>query len=269
MRGESVNQRIARLASAQHGVVSREQLLALGLSGSAIDRRLQSGQLHRLYQGVYLVGHAVPPPYAREMGAVLACGAGAVVSHLSSAHLWALLPYPARPRPIDVTVSSGGSRRQPGIRLHRVRHLHRRDVRTCRRVPVTTPARTLLDLAGSDRLRVFEQARAEAERRRLVTPRHLEAVLERNGRRPGVAALRAALASDANPAWTRSRAEDRFLSVIRSAGLPPPETNVRLGPYEVDFLWRRERLVVEVDSFEFHSSRAPPSSATGCATPTF
>jgi very-short-patch-repair endonuclease len=226
------------------------------LTPAAIDSRVKAGRLYPLHRGVYLVGHPIPPPFAWEMAAALACGDGAVISHRSAAYVWALLPYPANPRPIHVTVHGRQPGEKPGIRVHRVRHLHPRDVRTCRRIPVTTPARTILDLAGSERFRVFEQARAEAERRRLVTRGHLEAVLERNARRPGVAVLRAALASDAGPAWTRSEAEERFLSLVRSAGLPHPETNVRLGPYEVDFLWRRERLVVEIDSFEFHSSRA-------------
>jgi very-short-patch-repair endonuclease len=189
------------------------------------------------------------------MAAVLACGDGAVVSHRSAAHLWALLPYPAPQHPIDVTVPSRHSRLRPGIRVHRVDRLDPRDVRTHNRVPVTTPARTLLDLAAESP-RAFEQALAEAETRHLVTHRHLEAVLERNARRPGAGVLRAALARDASPAWTRSEAEERFLALIRKAGLPAPETNVRLGPYEVDFLWRPERLIVEVDGFRFHSSRA-------------
>ena len=190
------------------------------------------------------------------MAAVLACGDGAVVSHRSAAHLWALLPYPAQQRPINVTVRSRHSRLRPGIRVHRVGRLDPRDVRTYNRVPVTTPARTLLDLAGAESPRAFEQALAEAETRRLVTRRHLEAVLERNRKRPGAGVLRAALARDASPAWTRSEAEERFLALIRKAGLPAPETNVQLGPYEVDLLWRAERLIVEVDGFRFHSSRA-------------
>jgi very-short-patch-repair endonuclease len=190
------------------------------------------------------------------MGAVLACGDGAVVSHLSAAHLWSLLPYPAHRRHVDITVSGRDRRGHRGIRVHRVRHLHPRDVSTFKRIPVTTPARTILDLAGTEAFRVFEQALAEAQARRLVTRRHLEAVLERNARRPGAGVLRAALANDAEPALTRSEAEERFLSLVREAGLPAPETNVRLGAYEVDLLWRKERLVIEVDSFQFHSSRA-------------
>jgi very-short-patch-repair endonuclease len=209
-----------------------------------------------MFRGVYLVGHRIAPLGAWEIAAVLACGKGAVVSHLSAARLLTLLPYPAQPRPIHVTVCGRQPNARPGIRRHRVRHLDPRDIRTRNRITVTTPARTILDLAGSEPHRVFERALAEAQARRLVTRRHLEAVLERNRRRPGAGVLRAALASEATPAWTRSEAEERFLALIRSAGLPPPEANVRLGPHEVDFLWRTKRLVVEVDGFRFHSSRA-------------
>jgi very-short-patch-repair endonuclease len=189
------------------------------------------------------------------MAAILACGAGAVVSHLSAAHLWALLPYPAKPRPIHVTVS-GRHPRHRGIRVHRVGRLDPRDVRTCGRIPATTPARTILDLAGTEPHRAFERALAEALAQRLVTRRHLEAALERSGGRPGVAVLRATLASEIKPALTRSEAEERLLSLIRSASVPSPEVNARLAEIEVDFLWRAERLVVEVDGFQYHSSRA-------------
>jgi very-short-patch-repair endonuclease len=237
-------------------VVARWQLLALGLTAAAIDSLVKRGLLHVLYRGVYSVGHRVLPPWAGEMGAVLACGDGALLSHRSAAHLWALLPYPARKRPVDVTVRSRHSRARPGIRVHRVRRLHPRDVRTCKGIPVTTPARTILDLAGTEPYRVFEQALAEGQAQRRVTHRHLEAALERSRRRPGAAVLRAALVADAEPALTRSDAEELFLVQVRSAGLPAPETNARLGPYEVDFLWRAERLAIEVDSFRFHSSRA-------------
>jgi very-short-patch-repair endonuclease len=226
------------------------------MSPGAIEYRLRTGHLHQLYRGVYLVGYAVPPPYAREMGAALACGDGAVVSHLSAAHLWSLLPYPAQHRPLDITVSGRDPRGHRGIRVHRVRHLHPRDVRTFNRIPATTPARTILDLAGTEEHRTFERALAEAQARRFVTQWHLGAVLERNRRRPGAGVLRAALSGDVPPARTRSDAEGLLLSLIRSAGLPSPETNVRLGPYEVDFLWRDEQLIVEMDSFQFHSSRA-------------
>ncbi len=246
---------VAELAAMQHGAVSRAQLLSAGLTRSAIATRVRTERLHRIHRGVYLLGHRAAADGWREMAAVLACGDGAAISHLSAAQRWALLPFPCRKRPIDVTVQRDPGVR-PGIRLHRVKSLDRRDVGSVRRIPVTRPARTLLDVAGSCPLRLFEQALAEAQVRRLATRRDLVAVLDRNRGRPGTGILRAALAADALPALTRSRAEERFLELVRSASLPSPETNVRLGPYEVDFLWRKQRLIVEVDGFQFHASRA-------------
>lgn len=236
-------------------MVTRAQLLSLGLSYHAIDSRVKAGRLYVVHRGVYLLGHRAASERWREMAAVLAYGEGAVVSHRSAAQLWSLLAYPAQRRPIDVTVQGNPSVR-PGILLHRVMRLHPRDVRSCNRIPITTPARTVLDLAGQGSYREFEQAFAEARVRRLVNRHQLMAMLERNRRRPGAGVLRAMLVGDSTPALTRSEAEERFLELVRSAGLPPSETNVRLGAHEVDFLWPKERLVVEVDGFQFHSSRA-------------
>jgi very-short-patch-repair endonuclease len=123
-------------------------------------------------------------------------------------------------------------------------------------VPITTPARTLLDLAAVAHPRHLEQAVAEAERRRLASRRGLAALLARYPGRPGSRAVRALLEADARPALTRSEAERRFLVLIRSAGLPAPDVNVRVGDVEVDFLWREAGLVTEVDGYAFHSDRA-------------
>jgi very-short-patch-repair endonuclease len=236
-------------------VISRVQLYSLGLGRHGIDRRLKLGRLHPIHRGVYMVGHSVAPPRAREMAAVLACGPGAVVSHASAAALWQILPHQSQSREVDVTVPGRDPGRKPGIRVHRVRMLDPRDARSCHGVPVTTPARTLLDLASQASRRDLEQAFADAEHRRLVHPRQLLNVLARAGPRPGVPALRALVQSE-SPPFTRSEAEERFLVLIRAGGLPVPGVNVRVGGHEVDFLWRKEALVVEVDGFEFHSSRA-------------
>jgi very-short-patch-repair endonuclease len=128
------------------------------------------------------------------------------------------------------------------------------DTTTYKQIPITTPARTLLDLAPTLEPRQLEQALAEALRRRLTRPQALRSLLARHSGRPGVPALRRLLESDA-PAFTRSELEERFLTLVREAGLPAPEVNAKLGPYEVDFLWRDERLVVEVDGWDFHSDR--------------
>jgi very-short-patch-repair endonuclease len=247
---------VAEVAGRQHGVITRKQLLELGLSREAVDNRLKAGRLHALHRGVYLLGHTAARRHAREIAAILACGSGAVISHRSAAYLWELLPYPAQSTEIEVTVCGRHPGSRPGITLHRpVAPLELRDVGTVERIPITKPARTLVDLGASVRLRDLEQAIAEAYARRMVTPGALEAVLARGGRTRGGAILRRLLDEDEGPALTRSEAEARLLDLIRRAQLPQPAVNARLGRHEVDFLWRRERLIVEVDGFRFHSSR--------------
>jgi very-short-patch-repair endonuclease len=152
-----------------------------------------------------------------------------------------------------VTVIDGRARHQRGIRVHRVQTLDAIDVTRREGIPVTSPARTLLDLAGMLHPRDLARAIEEAEVRRLVTRRQLTDIL--TCRRPGVAALREALRRYDEPAMTRSEAEHRMLDLIRAARLPRPRTNAILGRHEVDFLWPAERLVVEVDGFVFHSTR--------------
>jgi len=249
---EHPDRAIAALAKRQRGVVARAQLRAIGLSRTAIDTRLRAGRLHPLYRGAYLVGHAGVLQGAREFAAVLVCGPDTVVSHRSAASLWSLLPH--LPREVDITVAGRDCRRSDGIRVHRVGDLDVRDVRKLGGIPITTPARTILDLATTASSRELEQALAEAHARRLVRRTDLVSLLARVGPRPGAPALRALLDADA-PALTRSQAEERFLALVRAPELPAPESNVRVGRHEVDFLWRDHGLVVEIDGFAFHSSR--------------
>lgn len=234
-------------------MVTRAQLREAGLTDRAIDRRLESGRLQRVHRGVYLVGHVVMP-HAREMSAVLAVGPNAVLSHRSAAWLWQLLPYPPRPASVDVTVWGRNAGRKPGIRIHRA--ALGPETRTCQRIPTTTPARTLIDLAYQVSARELERAVAQAQTRGLTSRRDLLALLARHPGRRGTAALRALLNRGSAAVLTRSEAEERFLTLVRKAQLPAPDVNVRLAGYEVDFLWREERLIVEVDGFAFHSSRA-------------
>jgi very-short-patch-repair endonuclease len=235
--------------------VSRGQLLTARIESGAINRRVRSGRLHPVHRGVYLVGHAVLAHGAREFAAILACGPGTVLSHCSAAYLWQLLPYPAKPGPVDVTVRGRERARRARIRIHCVAALDRRDVRTLGRIPITTPARTLLDLATVVHPHTLERALAEAQVRRLVPRRDLIDQLGRNRSRRGTRVLRDLLDLEDGPALTRSEAERRLLKLVRAAHLPLPETNASLGRHEVDFLWRERRLVVEVDGFRFHSSR--------------
>jgi very-short-patch-repair endonuclease len=243
---------IAAIAARQLGLVTAQDLAAAGLRRGALARRVAAGRLHPVYRGVYALSPALPP-LARELAAVLSCGSTAVLSHHAAAVLWAIRP--ARDGDIDVTVARQ-LRARPGVRVHRARALYRRDVTRRHGIPVTTAARTLLDLAAVLDLRSLARAVEEAELQRLVSRRGLTALIDRSRGRRGAGALRAVLASAAEPAFTRSEAEAKLLALIRAARLPTPEANARIGGYEVDFLWRAQRLVVEVDGFAYHSTRA-------------
>ena len=251
----STEEVIHGIALQQHGVVTRTQLLAAGVSRRALEGRLRANRIRPLHRGVYLVGPLFPRR-GREMAAVLACGAGAVVSHRSAAALWELLPPLDDSYPVDVTVQGRDGGRRKGIRPHKVTDLNAEDLATIEGIPVTTPVRTIVDLASVVSARELEQALAQAERRQLVTLDELRGVVQKRSGRPGTPALRALLQYHGSPALTRSEAEDRFLALIRRGRLPAPEANVVFGGHELDFLWRSEGLAVEVDGFAFHSSRS-------------
>ena len=242
----------ARVAAGQHGVVTGRQLRGLGLSRGQIGRELANGRIHRLHRGIYLLGPLLSQR-ARELAAVLACSPNAALSHRSAAFHWNLLPYPADPGPVHVTVA-GRNPRHPGIRVHRVDVLERREIRVRDAIPMTTPARTIIDVAGDSAPQELEQAVAEAFALRLTSRPAILAMIDLHPHRPGVRTLRALLDAGRAPIRTRSPPEERLLTLMRGAGLPEPEVNARLGPWEVDFLWRERRLVVEVDGYASHSS---------------
>jgi very-short-patch-repair endonuclease len=248
-----IEESIADQARRQHGVVTRAQLLRLGLLPGAIRRRARSGRLRRLHRGVYLVGPVVQPQ-TREMAAVLACGQAAVLSHGSAAALWGLTPPQDGGMPVDISIASGHDNRRRGIRVRRVSRLDADERTELTGIRITTPIRTLLDFAAATGGREVERALALAERGHLVTRKDLLDKVERYRGRPGVPLLRAALEASGGPALTRSEAESRFLALIRQARLPAPEVNVRVGNYEIDFLWRAEGIAVEVDGYRYHSS---------------
>jgi very-short-patch-repair endonuclease len=243
---------VALIAAAQRGLVTTWQLRAVGLSSSAIARRVQAGRLHPLYRSVYLVGHPAPAPLARELGAILACGVGSFLSHRTAGTRWGFLA--AADPPLEVVVRT--DRRRRDFIVHRVRRLELSDVTVRDGLPVTTPARTLLDLAQVLGPRPLQRALEEAERLRLVTRRGLAAELRQAAGRPGVATLASLVADGSEPALTRSEAEERMLALIRKGGLPTPRVNAKTAGHEVDFLWPDHGLVLEVDGYAFHSGRA-------------
>ncbi len=245
---------IETLAARQHGVVSRAQLREAGIPVHAVDHRVKIGDLRPVQRGVYQVG-ALATPRASEMAAVLACGAGAAVSHGSAARLWGLLRARRTRSPVDVTVPRH-RRRRPGVRVHCAGDLMPADVTRLDAIPITTPARTILDLAGEVDTRALEQVVARADREGLATHSELSSLSGRCPRREGPRRLAVLLAGADGPALTRSEAEERFLALIRKARLPSPESNIRIVGHEVDFLWRGPGVVVEVDGFRFHSCRS-------------
>jgi very-short-patch-repair endonuclease len=217
-----------RLAGGQRGLVTHDQLLALGFHPRAIARAVRNGWLHPLHRGVYLVGHAVPPPLALELAALFYCGPTAALSHMTAAILWRILP--SRSGPVELTVPDRRCRPRPTLRPH-FASLPDQDVTTRQGLRLTTPARTLKDLRAALDLASLERVRDEAEVLGLVAPRT---------DRPGI---------------TRSEAERRLHTLLRRAGLPPTKTNTIVNGHEVDVLYAGAKLILEVDGYAFHRTR--------------
>jgi very-short-patch-repair endonuclease len=210
---------VARLATTQSGVVSRKQLLALGLTGGEIRRRREARRLIRVHQGVYAVGHADLSDRARCIAALLAVGPGARLSHRTALALWKLIP--SMPQLIEVTLTNRVPRHREGIRVHQARVL---ETTVKEGLPLTTPLRTLQD-AGDRR------AWSEALYRGLVEREETQV----------------------EP--TQSELEDALLPALEAAGIPKPLTQHQLGPYRVDFYWPDYKLVVETDGWQKHGHR--------------
>jgi hypothetical protein len=246
---EALDKLIAALAAKQYGYVTLEQLLAIGLGRRAVQYRVSIGQLIRVHAGVYAVGHVNITPVARAFAAVLACGQGAVLSHGSAATLWG---YNKRwDMPFEVTVTT--ARRRPGITVHRSRALTRRDLDRQLGVPVTSPARTTLDITPRLTDRRLARVVNDARHAKLLHLDDLADVLERNPTHPGTGRLRPFVENPTNP--SRSPLEDDFITFVKRHGLPMPVTNTYLHGYEIDVLYPAERVIVELDSESYHSSR--------------
>jgi predicted transcriptional regulator of viral defense system len=245
---------IARLATKQHGVVSRRQLEAIGLGRGAVAHRVSAGRLHRVHRGVYAVGHRVLTVDGKRMAAVLAAGPGAVLSHASAASLWEIRPSAAAR--IDVTVrGAGGRAKRPGLRIHRAASLRDDELTQHRGIRVTTVARTLLDLASSLPGRALERALDEAEIKQLYDRRELEAMARAHAGERGAGALAEALAHAAGTTPTKSELEELVLALCDDHGIERPQVNAEIAGLEVDFVFVDRKLVVEADSWQFHRSR--------------
>jgi very-short-patch-repair endonuclease len=223
---------VAQMAAAQHGLVTLDQCRRAGLSQRAVSRRLAGGRFHRIFRGVYAVGHTKLSNEGRWMAAVLACGPDAVLSHRSAAELWRLLS--PRRAPVDVTVPRrSGRARRPGIRLHRTTLLTQEETTRRAGIPVTSPARSLADL----RTCAFPDELSRARRQAEFFGYRIE------GAYPKPMDL------------TRNELERRFLRLCRRHHLPSPEVDARVEGYRADFLWRAQRLIAETDGYDAHSGR--------------
>ena len=237
-------QAISRIVARQLGHITRAQLLDLGFSAAWIDHRVRTGELIPVHLGVYAVGHVPRHAHARAMAAVLACGEGAALSHLAAAALWDVRDWPAM---LEVTALR--ERRRPGIRTHRSQRLGRGEVRIHQGIRVTSPVRTVLDLQPRfddetlvrlvDDLRIADHLGAAALQRLCARSARIDGLLGDGG-------------------LTRSRLEQLFRRFVARHGLPMPDINAHLpeSGREVDALYPRARLIIEVDSWKYHRSRA-------------
>ena len=213
---------------------------------------VESGYLHRVHRGVYIVGHLATDPYAYATAAILACAPQAMLSHPTATRLWGL-PVGSVPE-ICVTVVGRNVSSRDGLITRSIGKVERKDVRRLHGLPVTSPALTLLDLAGAEGKRDLRKALNEARVQRLVTDAELHATADRHSLRRGAAAIKRLLESEVESFVTESEAEALCLRLMHEHGISPDETQALVGGYRVDFLYRRERLIVEVDGYRFHSS---------------
>jgi hypothetical protein len=244
------------VAAEQWGVVSLPQLRGCGLNKQNVANRVTAGRLHPIHRGVYAVGHTSLRMESHFIAAVLACGPRAVLSHHSAAALYGYLPWDPDRR-VEVTVLGATARRHPEVRVHRTNRLPIDDATREQGIRITSPARTLLDLAAVLPRRALRRAVRQAMALRRVNVRFLIEVLARHPHRRGRARLARIVA--AGPAPTRSELEDLVLDLIASGGLATPDVNVamivsgrRLVP---DFRWPARRLIVEADGAAWHEHK--------------
>jgi predicted transcriptional regulator of viral defense system len=244
---------MAALATRQHGVVARWQLLELGLSRHVIAHLVKRGRLHPVHRGVYAVGHRRLTTAGRRMAAVLACGEGAVLSHRSAAALWGIRPTGSA----RIEISTLRHRRgHSGVVVHET-ELPADEVTVHDGIPVTTPARTLLDVAALLDVHRLARAAERAEALRLTSPTTLSQLLDRYPKRAGTPNIKRLIEEQRIvPTTTANDLERCFLSFLDANELPRPLTNESLDPNTTpDFRWPEQRLIVELDGFETHGTR--------------
>lgn len=245
-----------RLARQQHGVITHRQLSELGFSASAIKHRQRTGRLFQVHRGVYSVGRSELPREGGWMAAILACGEGAFLTHLSAgAHYGVCEERPGR---IEVGVTRAHLVGPPDLRVRRRLSLRSQDVGHLQRIPITSPVRTMLDLATVVGPKSLARAVNEADKLEVIDVETLRRELGAYAGQAGVRPLRTLLDRDTF-VLTEEELERLFLPLARDAGLPLPKTKEMVNGYEVDFFWPELRLVVETDGLRYH--RTPLAQA--------
>jgi very-short-patch-repair endonuclease len=243
------------LATRQHGVVTTRQLKALGYVRNSASKAAKVGRLHRVYRGVYVVGHRQLSWNGELMAAVLACSP-AVASHSTACRLLGLF----RSSSVFHLTAPSERRRKRGFVFHLAR-LRSEDVTEVDGIPVTSVERTHLDIAArwpESLPKMLERAEAleDEEGRKLFDLRRFEALLARTKGHRGHGPLsKALLTYRPDPAVIRSNLERRFRDLVRASSLPRPSHNFNVGPYELDCYWPAERFCVELDVYATHGSR--------------
>lgn len=244
-----VDRVIAELADRQHGVVATWQLIALGMTQDDIDYRARIGRLHRIHRRVYAVGYRTLTPKGHRMAAVLACGPDATLSYRSAAAHWGIGRASWK---FDVTTPRA-TRNRKKIRAHRS-VLHPEDVTVHDGIPITSVARTIVDLAAQLKPDQLTYLVEEADRHERADLRALERVMARRPHAPGIRRLQEVLKAYRGPADTRSKLERNFRALVTKAGLPEPQYNVVLAGLTVDVYWPQWKLVVELDGEPYHAN---------------
>jgi hypothetical protein len=240
---------IAQRALKQHGNVTTQQLRGIGLPGSSIQHRVKAGRLYRQYRGVYSVGRPATTPYERATAAVLACGRGAALGHGSAMVLWGY--WRRWEEPLEVVIA--GDRRVPGITIHRCSTLHWRDVTTQAGIRVTSPARTIFDVSPRLTEKALKRKVSEALHSLWMNESELIELVIRLAHLPPASRIAPLLDLPGTP--TRAGWEDGLPGFCKEHGLPIPVMGAVVGGYIVDALFEDEKVIVELDSWEYHKGR--------------
>lgn len=254
LRMHEAERRLGALSRPQENLFTRDQFLACGLSSRTLSRRVACGRLQRVLPGVYLSGYAAPTFRQQLRAALLLGGDAALLSHRSAAWVWQMLAD--APEWIDLTVLVGRPSEQPGLRIHRSATFHPRDRLTRKNLVLTSPIRTLCDLAVSEPVGLVGEALTEAQVHGQLSETDTAALDQRLKTHRGAARVRALIAAESEHGYTRSKAERLLRGLLKSAGLPMPRFNARVHDHLVDCHWPESRVVLEVDGYETHRHRS-------------